>query len=55
MMLEGAIYLILGLRTDIDPDKFVSVVDEVDLLALSTLLNMKAMSDGLRSSGKANR
>jgi 5-methyltetrahydrofolate--homocysteine methyltransferase len=38
MMLEGAGFEILDLGTDVDPEKFVAIADQVDVIALSALL-----------------
>jgi 5-methyltetrahydrofolate--homocysteine methyltransferase len=60
MMLEGAGFEILDLGTDVDPEKFVAAADQVDVIALSALLtttmpNMKATIEALKSSGKRDR
>lgn len=57
MMLEGAGYEIVDLGTDVDPEKFVSIADQVDVIALSALLtttmgNMKSTIEALNQSGK---
>jgi 5-methyltetrahydrofolate--homocysteine methyltransferase len=57
MMLEGAGYEIIDLGTDVDPEKFVSIADQVDVIALSALLtttmgNMKSTIEALNQSGK---
>jgi 5-methyltetrahydrofolate--homocysteine methyltransferase len=60
MMLEGAGFEILDLGTDVDPEKFVTAADRVDVIALSALLtttmpNMKVTIDALKSGGKRNK
>lgn len=47
MMLEGAGFEVLDLGTDVAPEAFAAVADEVDLIALSALLTttMLAMKD----------
>ena len=57
MMLEGAGFEILDLGTDVAPEAFVAASDRVNVVALSALLtttmpNMKATIDALKSSGK---
>lgn len=59
-MLEGAGFEIVDLGTDVDPEKFVSVADRVDVVALSALLtttmpNMKATIEALQLAGKRDR
>jgi 5-methyltetrahydrofolate--homocysteine methyltransferase len=60
MMLEGAGFEILDLGTDVDPEKFVTAADRLDVIALSALLtttmpNMKVTIDALKSGGKRNK
>jgi 5-methyltetrahydrofolate--homocysteine methyltransferase len=60
MMLEGAGFEINDLGTDVDPEKFVAVADQVDVIALSALLtttmqNMKVTIDALKSAGKRDK
>jgi 5-methyltetrahydrofolate--homocysteine methyltransferase len=60
MMLEGAGFEILDLGTDVDPEKFVTAADQVDVVALSALLtttmpNMKLTIEALKSSGKRDK
>lgn len=57
MMLEGAGFEIINLGTDVEPEKFVDVADQVNVIALSALLtttmpNMKATIDALKNAGK---
>jgi 5-methyltetrahydrofolate--homocysteine methyltransferase len=57
MMLEGAGFEIMDLGTDVDPEKFASVADQVDVIALSALLtttmpNMKVTVEALQRNGK---
>jgi 5-methyltetrahydrofolate--homocysteine methyltransferase len=58
MMLEGAGFEVKDLGTDVEPDKFVAVVqnEHVDIVALSALLtttmtNMAMTIEALRSAG----
>ena len=60
MMLEGAGFEIIDLGTDVDPEKFVTVADQVDVIALSALLtttmqNMKVTIDSLKTAGKRDK
>jgi 5-methyltetrahydrofolate--homocysteine methyltransferase len=60
MMLEGAGFEIHDLGTDVDPQKFVAMADQVDVIALSALLtttmpNMKAVVDALKEAGKRDK
>jgi 5-methyltetrahydrofolate--homocysteine methyltransferase len=60
MMLEGAGFEILDLGTDVDPQKFVSAADKVDVVALSALLTttmpyMKVTIEALKTSGKRDK
>jgi len=60
MMLEGAGFEIMDLGTDVDPEKFASVADQVDVIALSALLtttmpNMKATIEALQRTGKRGK
>jgi 5-methyltetrahydrofolate--homocysteine methyltransferase len=60
MMLEGAGFEIIDLGTDVDPEKFVTVADRVDVIALSALLtttmqNMKVTIDALKTAGKRDK
>jgi 5-methyltetrahydrofolate--homocysteine methyltransferase len=57
MMLEGAGFEIVDLGTDVDPEKFVTVADQVNVIALSallttTMLNMKVTIEALEHAGK---
>jgi len=57
MMLEGAGFEIVDLGTDVAPEKFVAVADQVNIIALSallttTMLNMKVTIDALILAGK---
>jgi 5-methyltetrahydrofolate--homocysteine methyltransferase len=57
MMLEGAGFEIMDLGTDVDPEKFASIADQVDVIALSALLtttmpNMKVTVEALQRNGK---
>lgn len=60
MMLEGAGFEILDLGTDVQFEKFVTVADDVDVIALSALLTttmpgMKTVIDYLQSAGKREK
>jgi len=60
MMLEGAGFDIMDLGTDVDPEKFASVADQVDVIALSALLtttmpNMKVTIEALQRNGKRGK
>jgi len=60
MMLEGAGFEIIDLGTDVDPEKFVTMADQVDVIALSALLtttmqNMKVTIDALKIAGKRGK
>jgi len=55
MMLEGAGFEIMDLGTDVSPEKFAGVAQEVDIVALSALLtttmpNMKSIIEAVRAS-----
>jgi 5-methyltetrahydrofolate--homocysteine methyltransferase len=57
MMLEGAGFDIEDLGTDVNPEKFIAVADQVDVIALSALLtttmsNMKIIVNALEAAGK---
>jgi 5-methyltetrahydrofolate--homocysteine methyltransferase len=57
MMLNGAGFEIIDLGTDVDPEKFVAIADQVNVIALSallttTMLNMKVTIDALKQAGK---
>jgi len=57
MMLEGAGFEILDLGTDVPPEKFVEVADQVHVIAVSALLtttmvNIKLVMDALIAAGK---
>jgi 5-methyltetrahydrofolate--homocysteine methyltransferase len=60
MMLEGAGFEIVDLGTDVSPEKFVSVAESVDVIALSSLLtttmpNMILTIQALQAAGKRER
>ena len=60
MMLEGAGFEVLDLGVDVSPEKFVSVADDVDLIALSALLTttmgiMRATIEALKAAGKRSK
>jgi 5-methyltetrahydrofolate--homocysteine methyltransferase len=60
MMLEGAGFEIVDLGTDVRPEKFVSVAESVDVIALSSLLtttmpNMALTIQALQAAGKRER
>ena len=57
MMMEGAGFEVQDLGTDVHPDKFIAVADEVDVIALSALLtttmqSMQETIEALKQSGK---
>jgi 5-methyltetrahydrofolate--homocysteine methyltransferase len=57
MMLEGAGFEIIDLGTDVAPEKFVAVADQVNAIALSallttTMLNMKTTIEALKTARK---
>jgi 5-methyltetrahydrofolate--homocysteine methyltransferase len=60
MMLEGAGFEILDLGTDVQFEKFVTVADDVDVIALSALLTttmpgMKTVINSLQVAGKREK
>ena len=60
MMLEGAGFEILDLGASVDPERFVAVADQVDVIGLSALLTttmpkMKETIDALKNAGKRNK
>jgi len=57
MLLEGAGFEILDLGTDVAPEKFVAIADQVNVIALSallttTMMNMKTTIEALKTAGK---
>ena len=57
MLLEGAGFKVRDLGTDVSPEAFVAVADEVDLIGLSALLtttreNMQAVLNARDAAGK---